>query len=81
MDIEANLMAYLGGREPTERYASFDCASIISSYIVSSRDCPISFEGMPLQLSCLQLGFYLASSEICAVRLTCSSEASKRSSR
>jgi hypothetical protein len=61
MDIEANLRTYLGQRNPTARYASFDYCynyfqlhrerSALSELVVKPN----------LQLSCLQLAFYLAS--------------------
>ncbi|HPU13754.1 MAG TPA: hypothetical protein PLQ19_08170 [Aeromicrobium sp.] len=59
VDIEANLNRFLGTREPTLRYASFDyCFNYFQSHrkepgrLVASGD---------LETSCLQLGFYLAS--------------------
>lgn len=67
MDIEANLRSYLDGnstsaaRMADERYASFDYCF---NYFQSFRDAKnISLLASPanLQLSCLQLGFYLAS--------------------
>ena len=61
MDIEVNLRTYLGQRTPTARYTSFDYCfnhfqlhrerGALSELVV----------GPNLQLSCLQLGFYLAS--------------------
>ena len=61
MDIEGHLQAYLGAREPTARYASFDYCF---NYFQSHRDqktLPELLRGDALQLSCLHLGFYLAS--------------------
>ncbi|HZQ86066.1 MAG TPA: hypothetical protein VFA83_14560 [Acidimicrobiales bacterium] len=59
--IEANLATYLGDRSPTARYASFDyCYNYFQSY--RERDDVIGIAApQNLQLSCLQLGFYLAS--------------------
>src|SRR3954469_13567403 len=59
MNIEENLRSYLGTRQPTERYTSFDyCFNHFQSHRDRTADirCP---EGM--ELSCLHLGFYLAS--------------------
>ena len=55
VNIEGNLRAYLGDRTPTARYTSFDYCF---NYFHSAQE-----EGRlsELQLSCLQLGFYLAS--------------------
>lgn len=61
MDIEANLAAYLGARTPTDRYASFDYCF---NYFQARREdggVEALAEGRNLQLSCLHLGFYLAS--------------------
>ncbi len=61
MDIEANLMKYLGNRQPTKRYTSFDyCFNYFQEYRERNR-LPELLRGDALQLSCLQLGFYLAS--------------------
>ena len=61
MDLSANLRKYLDGRKPNERYASFDyCFNYFQSFreadAISALASPINIE-----LSCLQLGFYLAS--------------------
>lgn len=61
MDLDANVRRYLDGRTPNERYASFDyCFNYFQSFresgIVSALASPAN-----VQLSCLQLGFYLAS--------------------
>lgn len=61
MDIEGNLRAYLDAREPTARYASFDYCF---NYFQSRRDLDELSQiatGPRLELSCLHLGFYLAS--------------------
>lgn len=61
MDIESNLAAYLGAREPTARYASFDyCFNYFRSF-QETEDLESLVSGLNLQLSCLHLGFYLAS--------------------
>lgn len=61
MDIEANLAAYLGARTATDRYASFDyCFNYFQSHREDDRIQALA-DGPDLQLSCLHLGFYLAS--------------------
>lgn len=59
VDIEANLNRFLGTREPTLRYASFDYCF---NYFQSHRQNPAALVSAGgLETSCLQLGFYLAS--------------------
>lgn len=59
VDIEANLTRFLGTREPTLRYASFDYCF---NYFQSHRQDPAALVSPGgLETSCLQLGFYLAS--------------------
>lgn len=67
MNLDTNLRKFLdgglgsGGRKPNERYASFDyCFNYFQSFRESGN---ISVLASPvnIQLSCLQLGFYLAS--------------------
>lgn len=61
MDAEANLAVYLGKRDPTHRYASFDyCFNHFQSYREAGRLDELT-DGEHLQLSCLHLAFYLAS--------------------
>lgn len=61
VDIEANLKAYLGKREPRARYTSFDyCFNYFQSHREQGK-LPDLLRGEALQLSCLHLGFYLAS--------------------
>jgi hypothetical protein len=61
VDIEANLKAYLGRREPRARYTSFDyCFNYFQSHREQGRLLDL-LRGDALQLSCLHLGFYLAS--------------------
>lgn len=61
MDIEGNVRAYLGGREPGARYTSFDyCFNYFQAHREQGR-LPALVRGDALQLSCLHLGFYLAS--------------------
>jgi len=61
VDIEANLKAYLGDRKPNARYASFDyCFNYFQSYREGGDIAGIA-ASPNMQLSCLQLGFYLAS--------------------
>lgn len=59
VDIETNLTRFMGTREPTLRYASFDYCF---NYFQSHRDDPRRLVAPgALETSCLQLGFYLAS--------------------
>lgn len=59
--IEANLNAYLGAREPTGRYTSFDyCHNFFRSQHEDGRAAKLA-DGHTVQLACLHLGFYLAS--------------------
>jgi hypothetical protein len=61
IDIERNLRRYLGDRQPTGRYASFDyCFNYFQSRAESGALAAL-LRGEALQLSCLHLGFYLAS--------------------
>ena len=61
MDIEGNLQKYLGRRDPTERYASFDyCFNYFQEH-KERNSLPDLLQGDALELSCLHLGFYLAS--------------------
>ena len=61
MDIAANIEAYLGQRRSTDRYTSFDyCFNYFRSYQEQGRIGELTV-GPSLQLSCLHLGFYLAS--------------------
>jgi hypothetical protein len=61
MDIEANIDEYLTDRLPPTRYASFDyCFNHFQSHREQGRVAALA-QGSGLELSCLQLGFYLAS--------------------
>lgn len=61
MDIEGNVQAYLGEREPLARYTSFDyCFNYFQEHR-ERNDLTALLRGEALQLSCLHLGFYLAS--------------------
>ena len=61
VDIEENLTAYLSDRKPTARYASFDyCFNHFQSSLEEGHLDDL-LKGDGLQLSCLHLGFYLAS--------------------
>jgi hypothetical protein len=61
MDIRANLQTYLEVRSPTDRYASFDyCFNYFQSRAEQGRLDELA-AGPDLEVSCLQLGFYLAS--------------------
>jgi hypothetical protein len=60
-DIEGNVKRYLGNRNPTARYASFDyCFNYFQSFRERDDVASIAADANR-QLSCLQLGFYLAS--------------------
>ena len=59
--IQAILDEYLRDRRPIERYASFDyCFNYFQSHAERGRVAELA-EGASLEISCLQLGFYLAS--------------------
>jgi hypothetical protein len=60
MDIEGNLKTYLGKHEPTARYTSFDYCF---NHFQSHRGVGLAELASPagMELSCLHLGFYLAS--------------------
>jgi len=61
LDIQRNLQKYVGDRRPTSRYASFDyCFNHFQLHRAEDRLDEL-LEGETLQLSCLHLGFYLAS--------------------
>jgi hypothetical protein len=61
VDIEANLAAFTGDLGPDARYASFDyCFNYFRSFREQDRTADIAAP-QNLQMSCLQLGFYLAS--------------------
>jgi hypothetical protein len=68
INLEANLQRYLGGnntnpdgRDPTERNVSFDhCFNYFQSYREAGYTHDLASSGN-VQLSCLHLGFYLAS--------------------
>lgn len=61
MDIEANLAAFTDDLGPEARYASFDyCFNYFRSFRERDRTADIAAP-WNLQMSCLQLGFYLAS--------------------
>jgi len=60
-DIDANVAEYLGGRTDTARHTSFDYCF---NYFQAFRDhgeLEALASGVNMQLSCLHLGFYLAS--------------------
>ncbi len=60
-DIGKNVATYLGARHPTSRYTSFDyCFNYFQSHSEADRLGYLA-QGEALQLSCLHLGFYLAS--------------------
>jgi len=61
MNQETNLRRYLDGRKPDARYTSFDyCFNYFQSFRDLGKVAAIAYTEN-LQLSCLQLGFYLAS--------------------
>jgi hypothetical protein len=61
VDIEANLMTFARDLGPDARYASFDyCFNYFQSFREKGRTADLAAPEN-LQLSCLQLGFYLAS--------------------
>ena len=61
MDISGNIRDYLKDRSPEKRYSSFDyCFNYFSAYYERDNIEAIA-NPTNVQLSCLQLGFYLAS--------------------
>jgi hypothetical protein len=61
MDVSKNISAYLKDRNPELRYASFDyCFNYFKSFYENGKVEEIASQEN-LQMSCLQLGFYLAS--------------------
>lgn len=61
MNIKTNLRKYLDGRQPFARYSSFDyCFNYFQAYREAGTIRKIS-SPTNLELSCLQLSFYLAS--------------------
>lgn len=61
VDIERNLARYLGARDPTARYTSYDyCFNYFQGRRASGGTASIG-DGQRLEISCLHLGFYLAS--------------------
>lgn len=61
MDLEANLNTYLGARKPAARYSSFDyCFNYFQDHRDNGRLGELAHSSA-LQVSCLHLGFYLAS--------------------
>lgn len=60
-DIDGNVGRYLAGRSDTARYSSFDyCNNYFASFRDAGRTAALA-DPAHLQMSCLQLGFYLAS--------------------
>jgi len=61
VDIDANVREFLAGRNANERYASFDyCFNYFQSFRESGAVSLLASSDN-VQLSCLHLGFYLAS--------------------
>jgi hypothetical protein len=61
VDIETNLSAFIGDRMPDARYTSFDyCFNYFQSFWEQGRTAELA-DPDNMQLSCLHLGFYLAS--------------------
>jgi len=61
VDIEANVEAYISDRRPTDRYTSFDsCFNYFQSHHESGNLTALTHSAA-MQVSCMQLGFYLAS--------------------
>ena len=57
-EFESNVRQFTDKVDPTDRYASFDYCF---NYFQRSRSAPQDLLGKNLELSCIQLGFYLAS--------------------
>jgi len=61
VDLDTNLRRYLAGRKPDERYTSFDyCYNYFYSFRERGNVSGLA-DPCNVELSCLQLGFYLAS--------------------
>jgi len=60
-DIDGNLKAFLADRAPGARYASFDYCFNHFQEVREAGDTTVLADDDHLMLSCLQLGFYLAS--------------------
>jgi hypothetical protein len=61
MDLDANIRRYMGDRGPNDRYTSFDyCFNYFQTFREERREAELD-RPENAQLSCLQLGFYLAS--------------------
>jgi hypothetical protein len=61
VDIETSIGKFMGDRKPDRRYTSFDyCFNYFQAYREQGRTADLSARHN-MQLSCLQLGFYLAS--------------------
>jgi hypothetical protein len=61
LDIEKNIREYLGDRSSTSRYTSFDYCFNYFQFHREEQRLGDLLRGEALQLSCLHLGFYLAS--------------------
>lgn len=61
MDIESNILKYIRGIRPAERYASFDYCFNYFQTFKDTRTVSKLGSTENMQQSCLQLGFYLAS--------------------
>ncbi|HAK89421.1 MAG TPA: hypothetical protein DHV16_02780 [Nitrospiraceae bacterium] len=61
MDISNNIKDYLNDRSPIKRYASFDYCYNYFRYFYEHNNIEAIANPTTVQLSCLQLGFYLAS--------------------
>jgi hypothetical protein len=61
LNLEGNLRRFLDGRKPNTRYTSFDyCFNYFQSFR-DSGNCAAIASAENMEISCLQLGFYLAS--------------------
>src|SRR3989344_1195129 len=61
MDVKRSINSFLEGKKPEERYASFDfCYNYFYSFYKRNKLNELVDE-KNIQMSCLQLGFYLAS--------------------
>jgi hypothetical protein len=76
VDIEGNIAAFMGGRLPDARYTSFDyCFNYFQPFRDQDRTKEIAARAN-MQVSCLHLGFYLASWGMFRALPPCSSRAS-----
>ena len=79
VDIDGNVETYLGARAGTSRYSSFDyCFNYFRGFHDAGNVAALT-DAEHLEVSCLQLGFYLGAGGCFAGRPSCSHTASSAS--